>query len=125
MREITIYCSARDQNVRVLLTDTPVCDDGQASILDCQMLCLEIGGQCTGTTCTLGAESPAAMDAVLARNGLGPAGRATLQGRCDDCGRVTDQVLSIGGYATCAECGTTRHLDPFPPTGASTGHAPH
>jgi hypothetical protein len=38
MREITIHCSTRDREVRVLVTDDPVTDDpvwdGQASIGD-------------------------------------------------------------------------------------------
>ena len=42
MREITIHCSARDQEVRVLVTDDPAYD-AQASILDSHLLCLEIG----------------------------------------------------------------------------------
>jgi hypothetical protein len=114
MREITIHCSARDQDVRVLVTDEPVVYDGQASILDSELLCLEIGERCTGATCMLGAESPTAMDARLAKCGLGPSGRASLMGHCDACDRATELVLSVGGYATCAECGTTRHLEPFP-----------
>lgn len=114
MRELSIYCTARDQEVRVLVTDDPVEYDGQASILDSELLCLEIGDRCTGTTCPLGAEPPTAMDARLARAGLGPTGRRTVRGQCDGCDRTTDLVLSLGGYATCAECGTTQRLAPFP-----------
>ena len=41
MREITMYCSARDQDVRVVLTDEPV-HDAQAPVLDAELICLEI-----------------------------------------------------------------------------------
>ena len=113
MREISIHCPARDQEVRVLVTDHPSYE-AQASILDAELLCLEIGDRCTGATCPLGAESPTAMDAHLAKAGLGPPGRARVLGHCGGCDRTTELALSVGGYATCVECGTTRHLDPFP-----------
>ena len=46
MREITMYCSARDQDVRVVVTDEPV-HDAQASLIDSELICLEIGEHCT------------------------------------------------------------------------------
>ena len=113
MREITVLCPTRQQEVRLLVTDDPVYD-GQASIVDSELLCLEIGERCTSATCPVCGESPAAMDAHLAKGGLGPPGRARVVGRCGGCERTTELVLSVGGYATCAECGTTQHLAPWP-----------
>jgi hypothetical protein len=113
MREITIHCPARGHEVRVLVTDDPVWD-GQASIDDPELLCLEIGERCTRAACPVCGESPTAMDAHLAKRGLGPPGRARVLGRCDGCDRTTELALSAGGYATCVECGTTQRLEPFP-----------
>ena len=112
MREITIHYPTRDQEVRVLVTDDPVWD-GQASIVDSELLCLAIGERCTGADRPVFGESPPAMDAVLAKLGLGPPGRARVVGHCGGCERTTELILSAGGYATCAECGTTQHLEPF------------
>ena len=113
MRELTIHCPARDREVRVLVTDDPVWD-GQASIADSELLCLDVGERCTSAVCPICGEPPAAMDAHLAKGGLGPPGRARVVGHCPGCERSTELVLSIGGYATCAECGTTQRLQPFP-----------
>ena len=113
MREATVHCSARDQDVRVLLTDEPAYDGGQASIGDAELLCLAIGEACTGALCPLGATSPAAMDARLVHAGLDPRPRLTVRMRCEACGHLSDWALSVGCYATCEECGTTRHLEAF------------
>ena len=50
MREITMYCAARDQDVRVVLTDEPV-HDAQAPMMDAEFIRLEIGDHCTGHLC--------------------------------------------------------------------------
>ena len=113
MREISIHCPARGHAVRVLVTADPVWD-GQASIVDSERLCLEVGERCAGGTCPVCGESPVAMDAHLAKGGLGPPGRARVVGHCAGCERDAELVLSVGGYATCAECGTTQRLEPFP-----------
>ena len=106
MREATIHCAVRDADVRVLLTDPPVYD-GQASIGDAELLCLEIGDACTGHTCPLGAEAPTVMDIVEARLGINPEFHAVVRGHCDGCDRWADLCCSLGGYLTCTECGTT------------------
>jgi hypothetical protein len=51
---------------------------------------------------------------ALREVGLGPPGRARVVGHGGGCERTTELVLSVGGYATCAECGTTQQLEPFP-----------
>ena len=107
MREITMYCSGCDRNVRAVLTDESR-EDGQAEVFDTEVICLEIGEQCTGGTCPVGAVSAEAMDARLAKSGLRPEIRRRLVGRCDGCDRETEQVLSLGGYLSCSECGTTQ-----------------
>lgn len=107
MREISMYCSGCDRNVRAVLTDEPR-EDAQAAIFDTEVICLEIGEQCTGSTCPVGAVSAEAMDARLAKSGLRPEIRRCLVGRCDRCDRDTEQLLSLGGYLSCSECGATQ-----------------
>lgn len=107
MREITMYCSARDQDVRVVLTDEPV-HDAQAPMEDAELICLEIGDHCTGKLCPICAIPPAAVDARLAKSGLRPEVRRMVLGHCDGCERETELMVSSGGYVTCTECGTTR-----------------
>jgi hypothetical protein len=107
MREITMYCSARDQNVRVVLTDEPL-HDAQAPVVDSELICLEIGDHCTGNLCPVCAVAPEAMDVRLAKSGLRPEIRRAVLGHCDGCERDTELVVSSGGYVTCTECGTTR-----------------
>lgn len=55
MKWITAYCSARDQDVRLVLTDEPVHDDTPSPIHDGIIVCLEIGEHCSGALCPLGA----------------------------------------------------------------------
>ena len=107
MREITMYCSARDQNVRVVVTDEPV-HDTQASVLDSELICLEVGDHCTGNLCPVCAIPLEAVDARLAKSGLRPEVRRKVAGYCEACDRDTELVVSSGGYVTCIECGTTR-----------------
>ena len=110
MRELTMYCSARDQDVRVVLTDEPV-HDGQAPVIDSEIICLEIGESCTGAMCPVCAMTPAAVDAKAVKYGLLPEVHRKVQGHCDGCERDTELVMSTGGYVTCSECGTTRRWE--------------
>lgn len=107
MRELTMYCSARDQNIHVVLTDEPT-NDAQATVFDTEVICLEIGDTCSGGACPVGAMSVDAMDARLAKSGLSPSVRRTVLAPCGGCDRTTELVVSSGGYLSCTECGTTR-----------------
>ena len=107
MRELTMYCSARDQDVHVILTDE-LAHDGQAPVLDNEVVCLEIGEKCSGRMCPICAVSAEAMDARLAKSGLRPEVYRKVVGHCEGCDRDTELMLSSGGYFTCGECGTTR-----------------
>ena len=106
MRELTMYCSARDSNVHVVLTDEPI-TDGQATVTDTELICLEIGDSCTGALCPVCAVSRDAMDARLAKSGLRPEIRRKVASICEGCGRETELVVSSGGYVSCTECGST------------------
>ena len=107
MREITMYCSARDQEVRVVLTNEED-HDQQAPILDSEIICLEIGEACTGSMCPVCAMPVDAVDARAVHYGIHPEQHRKVKAHCEACDRDTDLVISRGGYATCSECGTVR-----------------
>jgi hypothetical protein len=107
MREMTMFCSARDQDVRIIVTVVAV-HDGQAPVLDPEMICLEIGEGCTGSLCPVCSIPVEAMDARLAKSGLRPDNHRSVQGHCDACDRETELVISCGGFLSCTECGSTR-----------------
>ena len=50
MREMKIFCSARDQEARVVLADEPV-DDAHSELADLDIACREIGVRCSGSMC--------------------------------------------------------------------------
>lgn len=62
MRQRFVFCSARDRLVRVLLPET-FPESGQASFLDTEVCCLEIGLGCTGNMCPLCGVKPGAGEA--------------------------------------------------------------
>lgn len=104
MKTRIAYCSACDQDVRIVLTDEPT-HDGQATIHDAEVICLEIGEHCTGNLCPVAAEAPAVMAVRLVRNGLQQVMHPVLRAQCSGCGRETNYVV-VGRMATCDECGT-------------------
>ena len=106
MKTATVYCSACDQDVRVLLTDQPL-HDAQAPIHDAEVVCLEIGAHCTGNLCPVGATSPAVMAARLVRNGIETKMLPIVRARCESCERETAFAVVDSRYATCTECGST------------------
>jgi hypothetical protein len=55
MREMKIFCSARDQEARVVLADEPI-DDAHAELADLTLSCREIGVKCSGSMCPVCAE---------------------------------------------------------------------
>ena len=61
MREMKIFCSARDQEARVVLADEPV-DDAHAELADLELRCREIGVRCTGSMCPVCAEPATDME---------------------------------------------------------------
>lgn len=106
MKSINAYCSACDQDVRLVLTDEPV-QDGPSPIHDGEVVCLEIGDHCNGALCPIGAVPPVVMAARLVRNSLQTEVQPIAKGECPACDRVTDLVLVNREYCICSECGTT------------------
>ena len=100
------YCSACDRDVTVLVTNASV-QDAQAPMPDAEVVCLEIGEQCTGSLCPVSAVSPAAMRVRLVRSGRGSVMLPIVETECELCGRVTGHIVVSLEHATCKECGTT------------------
>ncbi|MHB1863531.1 MAG: hypothetical protein ACYCVL_11225 [Gemmatimonadaceae bacterium] len=105
MKSHRVYCGACDRDVNVVITDAPL-EDGQATLWDAEVVCLEVGDKCTGALCPLGAVGPDAMVARIVHNGLPLDGLHTLRSKCPACDRETDMVLYGNGHAACSECGT-------------------
>ena len=105
MKSHRLFCNACEREVNLVITEAPE-HDGQATLLDSEVVCLELGDQCTGALCPLGAVGPDAMVARIVRNGLPVDGLHTVRAACPACDRETDLVLYGDGHAACTECGT-------------------
>lgn len=106
MKTQTAFCSACDRDVRILVGEEPL-HDAQANVGDAEIVCLEIGEQCTGNLCPVGAVSPTAMMVRKVRSGVRSVLQPIVKAECDECSRVTDYYIVSPEYATCGECGCT------------------
>lgn len=116
MKNAQIFCSACDRQVRVMLSEKPT-HDSHAMLHDEEVVCLEIGDQCTGRLCPIGAAAPHTMVERLARNGLPADDLRTVNAICPSCGLVSEMVLYGGGKAACTICGAEArwladHIEP-------------
>jgi hypothetical protein len=105
MKNHQLFCSACDRPVRVLISEEPGAE-GHASILDSEVICLEIGNHCTGNMCPLGAEEPSAMVRRIVRNGIPLTTLETVKAHCPTCDNEVDMVLYGDSRAGCSVCGT-------------------
>ena len=110
MKTQTAFCSACDRDVRILVAEEAP-HDAQAPVADAELVCLEIGEQCTGNLCPVGAVSPTAMMVRKIRSGIRSVLQPIVKAECDACGRVTDFYIVSPEYATCGECGSTVSRD--------------
>ena len=110
MKAINAYCSACDQDVRLVLTDEPA-SDGPSPIHDREVVCLEIGEHCSGNLCPVGAVPAVVMAARLVRNGLQTQMQPILKGHCPGCDTSSDIVVVSREYCVCSTCGTTSKRD--------------
>ncbi len=105
MKSHQMYCGACDREVRVMITPDPSAQ-GQAPLRDSEIVCLEIGSQCTGNMCPLGAAEPSAMVGRIIRNGVPLNTLSTVLATCPACGNDAEMVLYGEGRAACSICGT-------------------
>ncbi len=106
MKSQTAYCSACDKDVQIVVTDEPSAD-GHANLHDSEIVCLEIGDNCTGSMCPIGAAPASVMAARLVRNGLQTVMQPVVQARCPGCATITAHVIAERSHATCTVCGAT------------------
>jgi len=104
MKSQQLYCGACDRPVRVLITEMPA-EEGQASAADAEVVCLEIGAQCTGNLCPLGAAEPSAMVRRIVRNGIPLNTLETVMAQCPACFNDAEMILYGNGRAGCSACG--------------------
>ena len=108
MRSARVFCSACDRQVSVMISEAPRLD-GQATLHDDELVCLEIGPRCTGQLCPIGAQAPDAMVARLVRLGLPTDGLRTVRASCPSCGAEAEMALYGTGRAACTVCGTSAY----------------
>jgi hypothetical protein len=100
-----------------MITDAPSLE-AQPTLRDEEMVCLDIGEQCTGALCPIGTAAPNAMVGRIMRNGL-PLDRVRMvRSLCPSCGLENDMVLYGQGRAACTTCGsparwTLEHAEPL------------
>ena len=116
MKNHMMYCGACDREVRVLITEAPLYE-GRTPVAEEELVCLEIGRQCTGNLCPLGAAAPSAMVGRIVRNGIPLDTLETVVARCPACGNEAEMVLYGGGRAACSVCGSAArwavdHVEP-------------
>lgn len=116
MKNLQMFCGACDRPVRVLITEAPK-DEGQASIHDSELVCLEIGAHCNGNMCPLGATEPSAMVGRIIRNGIPLDTLKTVTATCPSCDAEAEMILYGDGKAACTICGasarwTMDHIEP-------------
>lgn len=102
----TAYCSARDQNVRVAMTEEPT-HEGQASLHDVEVICLDYGEQCTGDFCPAFGLPRVLMGVRLARSGIAKESLPKLVAKCQGCDELTSLDVVDDLIAVCSVCGTT------------------
>jgi DNA-directed RNA polymerase subunit RPC12/RpoP len=103
------YCSACDQDVRVVITDTPLFSD-QAPVEGGQLVCLDFGARCTGSMCPMFGLPSMLMAVRLARSGLRPDAFRTVKAPCQDCGLTSELQILSDNEAHCPACGSRSRL---------------
>lgn len=104
MRNHRVFCSACDRDVNVILTDVPAVPDGQASIPDSEVVCLDINAKCSAALCPIGTQPPAVMVARLARFDPGHPAHKRVRARCGGCQMEQDLIEVDRTLALCPVC---------------------
>ena len=117
MGERQLHCSVCARPVRIVVT-APHELDGPPNLYDAEVVCLDVGEQCTGGRCPLGHVAPDAMVSRLIRDGQPLDGLRTVRATCPACDGNVEMVLYGEGHAACTVCGTParwvmRHAEPL------------
>lgn len=104
MRVETVFCSARDREVHVALTDQPRYE-GQAPLPDTELVCFDVAEPCGGAVCPVLAVPTEALRYRLAHNGLDTSALRHIAAPCAECGRATELLALDESRVYCTECG--------------------
>jgi hypothetical protein len=99
------YCSACDQEVHIVVTPAPT-HEGQASLEDSEVVCLDFGNKCTGALCPMFGLPSILMGVRLAKSGLRPGAFHTITAPCQECGITAELQLVDDEFAICSACGS-------------------
>jgi hypothetical protein len=113
MQVLQKFCSARDREVSVAITDVPL-HDAQAPIHDAVAVCLEIGEPCERSICPLLTLPVESLRFRLARDGFDTSMLRHLSGPCPACDRTTDLVALDQVHVYCTECSAVSHWRSVP-----------
>lgn len=100
------YCSARDQNVRVAMSEEPT-HEGQANLHDVEVICLDYGENCTGDFCPAFGLPRVLMGVRLARSGEARDSLPAITAKCQGCDALTALTVVDEKVAVCTVCGST------------------
>ncbi|MEX0892545.1 MAG: hypothetical protein WEB88_10280 [Gemmatimonadota bacterium] len=105
METQTAYCSACDQQVRIVVTPQPV-HGGQATLDDGpDVVCLDFGHKCTGSLCPMFGLPRILMGVKLAQSGLKPDEEwESFRAPCQGCSQMVDLRIIDALYALCPSC---------------------
>ena len=106
MHTHTAYCSARDQNVRIAMTEEPT-HDGQANLHDVEVICLDYGKACTGDFCPEFGLPRVLMGVRLAHSEEGKATLPSIVANCQSCDALTTLSVIDERLVVCSVCGAT------------------
>ena len=106
MHTHSAYCSARDQNVTIALTEEPT-HDGQANLADMEVVCLDYGEKCTGDLCPAFGLPRVLMGVRLAHTDEGKASLPTITAKCHACENIVSLNVVDEKIAVCSGCGAT------------------
>ena len=100
------YCSARDQQVRVAVTEEPT-HEGQANLHDVEVICLDYGMACTGDFCPEFGLPRVLMGVRLAHMDEGVKSLPSIVAKCQSCDALTTLSVIDEKLVVCSSCGST------------------
>lgn len=103
------FCSACDHDVEIAVLDPPL-HDGQATLPDGDIVCLDFGERCTGAMCPMFGLPRIVMGVRLARSGLRDGNFETVRARCDACEQVVQLDVLSPTRGFCPSCHATTRL---------------
>lgn len=109
MKTRKAYCSACDRDVEIAVLEAPI-HEGQATIPDGDVVCLDFGERCTGAMCPMFGLPKLVMGVRLARSGLGESHLRTVRAMCESCEQVVDMQVLDEKRGFCPACRATSRL---------------